>query len=280
MALSHVFKGQSCYRVIVHGKEDFDALDFSLLWEFLKKYQPDIVINSISYNLVDNAETLKEKAWLMNATLPEKLADFLSSLNKYLVHFSTFLVFDGKKNSPYQENDLPSPIGFFGKSKVQGERAIIEAGLKNFLIIRTSWLFGPWRPNFVRHIIEASSRKKSLTAIHDQVGCPTYTIDLAQYTALLIKKHAQGIFHVCNTGEATWCELASEVLSILGRECRLDPITSPLYHQRAKRPPYGVLDTSKFTTYTGIRPRSWIVALRDFLFSSYCREENIKGNCL
>ncbi len=269
MALSHVLKKQALYRVIVHGKEDFDALNFSLLWQFLKEHRPQIVVNCVSYNLIDNAETSKKKAWEMNVILPEKLAEFLNSIGGYLIHFSTFLIFDGKKNAPYQEEDQPSPLGFYGHSKLQGERAIEEGDLDNFLIIRTSWLFGPWRPNFVQYIIEASSQKKAVTAIHDQIGTPTYTLDLANYTSLLIKRHAHGIFHVCNSGEATWCELATETLSILGRECRVEPITSHLYHQKAKRPSYGVLDTSKFTAYTGVKPRPWIVALRDFLFSSY-----------
>ncbi len=268
MALSHIFKQKSCYEIIIHGKEDFDVLDFPRLKEFLLFHRPDIVINSISYNLVDNAETSRDKARELNVVLVERLVEYLVPINSHLVHFSSSLIFDGKKNSPYVEEDTPSPLGFYGKTKLEGERVILKGGLKRFLIIRTSWLFGPWRPNFVQHVIETSREKKVLSAIHDQVGSPTYTLDLALYTHLLLSHNSTGIFHVCNNGEATWCELATETLNILGRHCKVQPITSLLYRQRAKRPPYGVLDTSKFTQMTGHRPRPWIMALREFLFSS------------
>jgi len=268
-ALSHVWKRDPAIELIVHGKEDFDVLKFDELKEYLNEHHPDVVVNSVDFNLIDLAEDLPDNAFKLNQTLPQKLVEFLRDKDVYLINFSTSMVFDGKKHFPYQEEDEINPLGVYGKSKFLGERAIIQGNLKRWLIIRISWLFGPWGPNFVQHIINLSEDKHKISAVHDQIGSPTYTLDLAIFILNLVKKGASGIFHACNSGQATFCELAQETISLLGRNCRVEPITSEMYTQKAPRPMFEVLDNSKYVEVTGHKPRSWMLALRDYIFSFY-----------
>jgi dTDP-4-dehydrorhamnose reductase len=144
--------------------------------------------------------------------------------------------------------------------------------LTRLLIIRTAWLFGPYRINFVDRIIELAGEKASLNVVHDQIGSPTLTSDLAQHTRELVNSGGEGIYHLVNTGKASWCELAAETVACMGLACRIQAIPSREYPQKAERPAYSVLDTTAFTRTTGRTPRPWIKALRSYLFEKEERQ--------
>jgi dTDP-4-dehydrorhamnose reductase len=183
------------------------------------------------------------------------------------VHYSTDFVFNGRKSSPYTPEDQPAPSSVYGQTKLQGERELLALGLPSLLIIRTSWLFGPCKTNFVTRILELAASRPELSVVHDQVGSPSYTPDLAANSLALLDQGATGIFHLANAGRASWCELATEAVRGADLPCRIKPIPSSEYPQKACRPAYSVLDLGAFSAVTGITPRPWLQALREFLFS-------------
>ncbi len=264
-ALVYVLRKKG-YAVLEHGVREVNIFDTQALCTYLDQIQPDCVLNTIAYTHVDLAEQEPEMAFRLNKVFPHILANITGSRGIYLVSYSTDFVFDGLKQAPYNPEDEPHPICVYGSSKLAGERELLALAQPNLLIIRTSWLFGPWKMNFVRHVLELAEQDRVLPAVHDQVGSPTYTLDLAYYTAELIQQNATGIFHVCNSGLASWCELAAEALNAAGRNCQVQALTSDRLPQTAKRPAYSVLDNTKYSKLSGKKPRPWPQALRDYLF--------------
>lgn len=255
------------HKVVPVGRQDLDVLDSDALRRFLDREEPDAVFNAVAYTQVDKAEDEPEAAKALNAALPACLGRLAKERGFLLVHFSTDFVFDGKNRSePYTVDDEPNPTSVYGATKLAGERKLREIDPPRLLIIRTAWLFGPGRKNFVKTMLNLAQERDSLTVVHDQIGSPTYTPDLAAGTLALSEMDASGLYHVANSGVASWCELAAEAISLADLNCTVHAIPSADYPQKAKRPAYSVLDTSKFTKLTGITPRPWVQALREYVF--------------
>ncbi len=252
--------------VVVHGREDADVLNFSALEEYLAAQKPNIVFNTIAYTAVDNAEDDKDGAFRLNKDLPAALGRLSVKLGFKLVHYSTDFVFDGRASEPYALSDEPHPLCVYGESKLAGENALLRAGAKDVFIIRTAWLFGPGKKNFVQTILTLARERSQLKVIHDQIGSPTYTPDLAKYSCILVEKGVQGIYHIVNSGQASWCELAAEAVNMAGMNCTILAIPTSEYPLRAVRPAFSVLNTDKFTARTGVTPRPWVQALREYVF--------------
>ena len=235
--------------------------------DYLTRTGADILFNTVAYTKVDQAEDEPSEAARLNRQLPLVLGQAARNAGVRLVHYSTDFVFNGRKTTPYTIEDQPDPRSVYGSTKLQGERELLALGLPGLLIIRTSWLFGPCKINFVTRILELAAARPELSVVHDQVGSPSYTPDLAANSLALVESGAAGLFHLANSGQASWCELAAEAVRGADLPCRVKPITSAQYPQKAVRPAYSVLDLSKFTAATGITPRPWLQALREFLFS-------------
>jgi len=246
---------------------ELDIFSEEAVSSYVQEHSISHIFNTVAYTQVDLAEEEKEQARLLNRNLPKILAQVASKKNLYFIHYSTDFVFNGKHTLPYEPEDKPHPLSVYGQTKLEGERAITDILKQNFLIIRTAWLFGEDKENFVSKILRLARERESLKVVHDQIGSPTYTKDLALYTLNLLEKQGAGIFHLVNSGQASWCELAQEAISCAGLPCKVIPITSKEYPQRALRPSFSVLSTRKFTQLTGITPRPWIQALREYLFS-------------
>jgi dTDP-4-dehydrorhamnose reductase len=259
--------GQHEIITIPLSRSDFDPLNEESLTALLEREEPDFVFNTVAYTMVDQAEDEENNAHLLNTTLPATLSRLCKQRGAKLIHYSTDFVFDGKKDSPYTEEDRTNPQSVYGETKLAGEERIMELGYDNILIIRTAWLFGPYKSNFVHKIVNLAKERENLTVVHDQNGSPTYTPDLAEYSIELLRHEARGIFNVVNSGKASWCELATEAVDSSAINCRVDPVPTSAYPTKAKRPPYSVLDTSKFSELTGITPRPWVQALRDYLYN-------------
>ena len=133
-------------------------------------------------------------------------------------------------------------------------------------VVRTGWLFGPGKRNFVDDILNACHRRDSITIVDDRTGSPTYSLDLALWSIMLAERQATGLWHAVNSGQATWCELACEAVGLAGNECRVEPIPSSQWPQKAPRPPYTVLGCGKLSEYLGMHPRPWTQALREHFF--------------
>lgn len=265
-AAAKVFSDCGC-RVAAHGREDADPTSRESLLAMIRRWRPDCLINAVGFHDVQAAERDPEAAYLLNAHLPSWLADIARQSGMYLVHFSSDLVFDGEKRTPYRPGDRARPDTVLGSSKLAGEQAIAETAPEAALIVRTSWLFGPWKTNFIHTLLERARTEHILPVAHDVIGSPTYTLDLAHYTYQLFRQGACGLFHLCNCGRASWCELAAEALATTEYNVKVEPIASDPASKRAMRPRNYVLDTSDFTRVAQQKPRPWLQALRDFMFS-------------
>ena len=261
------------YECALVGRPDLDVTDQDSLTACINKFSPAYIVNTIAYTQVELAEEQEQEALLLNRALPSLLGRIVKNTSMYLVHYSTDFVFNGKKTTPYTEDDVASPLCVYGQSKLEGEQALLRQNLDNCCIVRTAWLFGPGKKNFVQTMINLAVQKKSLSVVADQIGSPTYTADLAQYSLKLLTTKPSGIVHIVNAGQASWCELAAETMRLTQMECLVTPVPSAAYPQKAMRPPYSVLSTERFTKLTGSTPRPWPQALADYINTEFLQAE-------
>jgi dTDP-4-dehydrorhamnose reductase len=254
---------------------DIDEIDIRKEEETATKIErarPAIVINLAGYTDVDDCESNEQEAFVVNADGMRHIALGVRRCGAKAIYMSTDYVFDGKKDTPYVEDDIPNPLNIYGRSKWKGEQSVLElAG--DGLIIRTQWLYGRYGRNFVTAILRQAKEKsvrldseKVLSIVDDQIGSPTYTVDLSKAIALLIRKRASGIFHVANSDFCSWYDFGQAILRLSGmEEVSVVPISSGELDRKAVRPSYSVLSTEKFKQETGIKLRPWSEALKDFL---------------
>jgi dTDP-4-dehydrorhamnose reductase len=216
--------------------------------KFFKTCRPDIIINCAAYTAVDQAEHDRETASQLNAEWPETLASISQRDHSLIIHYSTDYVFDGKDYHPYTETHPPDPQCFYGKTKLDGENAILINAF-NAVIIRTSWLYSSFGKNFVKTIIDKGRQTKQLRVVCDQIGSPTYAFDLAKTTLDLIPQfkglNQHEIFHYANEGVCSWYDFAIAILKIAKVDCAVEAVGTREYPTPAVRPPYSVLDKSK-----------------------------------
>ena len=251
------------------GREDGPVTSPDFLEERLAALNPQYIFNGIAYTAVDEAEDHRDDAYELNKSFPAMLGRLVRGSTIRLLHYSTDFVFNGKKKFPYGEEDTPDPLSVYGSSKLAGEQALLATAPDNCCILRTAWLFGPGRKNFVSTILKLAASSPKLTVVHDQVGCPTFTDDLAEWSLQLAEKNISGLFHAVNGGQASWCELASEAVSLVNADATVQPITSAQWPQKAQRPAYSVLNTDKLCTLLNTPPRPWPQALRDYIFQTF-----------
>lgn len=256
------------YAVVASARNDFDPLNAKEVAAYIDGHAPDAVCNAIAYTQVDKAEDEEQEALNLNRVFPRILGRIMKDRPAIsFLHCSTDFVFNGRGDKPYKETDPTAPLSVYGRSKLEGEKALLELQIEKLCIVRTAWLFGPGKKNFVSTMLDLCRQGKDLRVVHDQVGSPTYSMDLAAYCLNLMQAGGAGIFHVVNSGQASWCELASEAIRLAQIECSLAPVPSTGYPTKAVRPAYSVLDCSRFTNVTGIKPRSWAGALADYIFT-------------
>lgn len=258
------------WQVETLGRADGNLQDMAFLESRVADADADVVFNAVAWTQVDEAEEHPEEALLVNRTLPDALARILKARGRgRLVHFSTDFVFSGARQKPWTEEDPPHPASVYGRTKLAGEEAVLSVLPERACVVRTAWLFGPGRRNFVETILDACRRRDAISVVHDQTGSPTYSLDLAQWSVELAEREATGIWHAVNSGQASWCELACEAIALTASPCRVEPVASAQWPQKASRPAYSVLDVGKLSEFLGKKPRPWPQALRDFLFSEY-----------
>lgn len=252
------------------GREDGDLLDPEFLRSRLESCKPDIVFNTVAWTQVDDAEDHPEAAMRVNRGLPNALARIIQGMpDVWLGQISTDFVFSGYHLEPFNEEAKPNSPTVYGKTKQAGEEAVLSLLPERSCVIRTAWLFGPGRKNFVDTILAACRKNDSISVVDDQHGSPTYTLDVADWCVALANKRATGIWHAVNSGQASWCELATEAIQLMSGLCRVQPISSQEWPQKARRPNNSSLDNSKLARFLGKKPRCWGQALRDYLFSEY-----------
>jgi len=231
----------------------------------IDKLRPDIVTNIAAYTDVDGCESNEEKALSVNAEGARHVALAALKCRAKMVYLSTDYVFDGNKREPYLESDSPHPLNVYGRSKWKGEQYVQEL-VKDSLIVRTQWLYGRYGKNFVTSILRQAKEKRVLSIVNDQIGSPTYTVDLGKAVSALIQFDARGIFHVANSDLCTWYTFGQAILKLSGMDkVRVIPISSKEDGRPATRPSYSVLNCQKLKKKTGLTLRPWSDALKEHL---------------
>lgn len=240
------------------------------LLTYIRSYPFEAIVNCAAYTAVDKAEEERDLAFRINGEAPGWLAD----TGIPLIHVSTDYVFDGSKDGYYTEDDPVAPLGVYGRSKLEGERAVL-AGQSRSLILRTAWVISAQRNNFLKTMLRIGAANPRLRVVDDQRGCPTSAADIAAAIRTIALRMIDdpaapaGIYHFVNAGEATWCELAREIFALSGAaggpSPEVDAIATADYPTAAKRPANSRLSTSKIAADYGIHPRDWRAAVRDIV---------------
>ena len=238
----------------ITNKENCDSV--------FNKEKPDFCINAAAYTAVDKAESEPEQAHLINCIGAKNLAETCKEFNAKLIHISTDFVFDGSKNSPYNETDLPNPKGVYGQTKLEGEIAIQEV-FDAYFIIRTSWVYSQFGNNFMKTMLRLASERTSLSIVNDQIGTPTNAIDLAECLVTIITEHSKlntehyGIYNFSNEGQCSWFDFAKKIFEINQVKIDVIPIPTTQFPTPAERPKYSVLDKTKIKSTFGIEIKPW-----------------------
>ena len=262
-------------RVPSRAQADFaePAALAAYLVENLAAGRGDIVVNAAAYTAVDRAEAEVADAWAVNALAPAVIAAETARLGVPLIHLSTDYVFDGSKDTPYVETDAVGPRSVYGASKEGGEQAVRTANPRH-VIVRTAWVYGPHRANFVKTMLRVGGERDSLSVVDDQIGCPTSTADIATAIAIIVGAITDGrtdwgTYHLAGTGETSWFGFASAIFDGVrargGRAPALHPIETSGYPTPARRPANSRLDCTRFERVFGFRARPWEDALADTL---------------
>ena len=244
------------YEVIETDVDTLDITNAEQVNQVLKDKMPEVVIHCAAYTNVDKAEEDLKTAELINVTGTENIADACGKLGITMVYISTDYVFDGTKDSPYTPQDKPNPINNYGMTKYEGEEAVRSFCEKHY-IARTSWLYGHHGKNFVETMLSLKD-KDELKVVDDQIGCPTWTVELANGILKLLDSKPYGTYHVCGSGHTTWYGFAKEIFKLSGLEVNLKPCTTDEFPRVAKRPALSIMENEGIC-------RNWQFALKDYL---------------
>jgi len=244
------------------NSQEANILEESHLRKVFQESNPEVVINCAAYTAVDIAEDEPLKAAAVNAQAPELIAQLCLEHDAFLIHISTDFVFDGEKPVPLTEDDIPNPINTYGKTKLLGEEAITRT-LDKHVIIRTSWLYSEFGSNFLKTMIRLGLEREELSVVFDQVGTPTYAIDLAKVIIEIasLENPSYGLYHYSNEGTASWYDFAHAIFKHENLEIQLKPVRTSKYPTKAARPAYSVMDKSKIKEAFNIAIPHWYDSL-------------------
>lgn len=252
------------YKVFPVDREEMDITDFACCEQVMNHIKPHIVIHTAAYTAVDQAESDRERAYLVNAYGTRNVAVVAQQLGAKLVYISTDYVFSGEGNIARDEFQAVSPINVYGASKLAGEQFVKELHQKSF-IVRTSWVYGQHGNNFVKTMLALSKQKQEISVVHDQIGCPTYTIDLATTIIEVMNTSLYGTYHVSNSGKCSWHEFATAIIELSGLDTKVIPVYTDAFPRPAARPAFSVFDHMSLRVNGFKVPRPWKEALADFL---------------
>jgi dTDP-4-dehydrorhamnose reductase len=281
--------------IIGVGRQALDLTQPDRIRQIISEIKPDLIVNAAAYTAVDKAQTEPELAKSINAVAPTIMAEEQARHGGILIHISTDYVFDGRKNTPYTEEDAPNPLSVYGQSKLAGEEGIQKTSQSlqsahqelRYIILRTAWVYGTYgKSNFVKTMLRLGAERDEIRVVADQVGTPTWACDIASSLAILGQKvHEQGapspltgIYNFTSSGIASWYDFAIAIFEEakqLGFELKVQrvvPITTSEYPTPATRPAYSVLAGQKITAALGSHPPHWRQGLRQMLAELYSRQ--------
>jgi dTDP-4-dehydrorhamnose reductase len=244
---------------------ELDISDEEAVGQYFFTEKPDVVINCAAYTAVDKAEQEETLAYLVNSKAVGNLARAAAQYNAFLVHISTDYVFEGNFHRPYVETDVTNPVSKYAKSKFSGEK-MIQAHATRAMIIRTSWLYSEYGHNFVKTILRYGKERGKLSVVFDQIGSPTYALDLARLVLAVVHRpdlpESVEIFHYSNEGVASWYDFACAIIELSGISCKILPIETREYPLPAARPFYSVFNKSKIKQRFQIEIPHWRESLK------------------
>lgn len=245
-------------------RAQLDITDEKAVSLYVENLKPDAIIHCAAYTNVDGAEADREGAYKVNALGTKYLAEAAKLVGSKMVYVSTDYVFDGNGTEPYEVDHQTSPLGVYGETKLDGEK-ILQETLDEFFIVRTAWVYGINGNNFVKTMLKLGQDRKELGVVYDQVGSPTYTVDLAKLLVELISSNKYGVYHASNEGVCSWYDFAVEIFQQTGMDVKVNPLTSDEFPRPAARPKYSVLSKKKIVDQGFTPLRDWKEALKDYL---------------
>ncbi len=249
--------------------DELDICDKKAVFNYFVNNPCKIIVNCAAYTFVDKAEEETKECYNVNFNGVQNIIEAIEDRGIKLIHISTDYVFDGKKSKPYNEKDLTSPTGVYGKSKLAGEIAICNSKV-NSIIIRTSWLYSNYGHNFVKTMLKLGSDRNEIGVVNDQFGSPTFAHDLAKTIIKIVedKKYTWSsgdIFHYSNEGSCSWHEFAFEIFKFSKMDLNVKKLTTEEFPTKAVRPKYSLLDKSKIKNGFDLKIPNWNISLKKML---------------
>jgi len=266
-AIKKVAAGFPAFNFVYTDYTELDITDAGAVAAVFAEQEIHACVNCAAYTAVDKAESEEELAFKLNFEAALNLAEACEQYGAQLIHISTDYVFDGKSNRPYTEEDEANPDSIYGSSKLRGE-ATVTGTAADTIVIRTSWLYSEFGVNFVKRMKELMAEKENLNVVFDQVGTPTYAVDLAQTILTVLDKVFEtpgnygGIYHYSNEGVISWYDFAVAIKELISSNCNVQPITSDKYPTPAKRPAYSVFNKQKIKDTFGLQIPYWRESLK------------------
>lgn len=248
------------------GREALDLADAAEPRRLFEKYRFTALVNTAAYTQVDQAEIEREKALAINAKAPGILSELCRKNGARFVHFSTDYVFNGESSTPYRETDPIDPINYYGQTKALGEKSVLDAN-PEALVLRTSWVYSQHGKNFVKTMASLGRDRDELKVVNDQIGSPTWALDLARVTKLALETDLRGVYHYSGEGTCSWYDFACAIKERLGFKARITPIPSSEFPTKAKRPRYSLLSKEKIKRDLGVTIPTWRESLDQMLSS-------------
>ncbi len=246
------------FRIEFLTSKDVDITQTLMIDAAFQRYQPHVVINCAAYTMVDQAEDEEVKAKMINTESAGLIAEACKRYNSLLIHISTDFVFEGSKALPLNEADNTNPLSVYGRTKLDGEKEIMGK-MEKYIILRTSWLYSSYGHNFVKTMLRLGKERESLGVVADQIGTPTYAMDLAEAILNIVGSNVAdyGIYHYSNEGVASWFDFAHGVFKFSNLKVKLSPISSVQFPTKAIRPAFSVMDKTKIKKVFGLEIPHW-----------------------
>ncbi|XJZ26966.1 dTDP-4-dehydrorhamnose reductase [Bacillota bacterium Lsc_1132] len=248
------------HEVFGTNRDQLDITNEENVLSFISDVRPDVILHCAAYTNVDAAESDEETAYQINALGTEYLAKAAKETGAKMLYISTDYVFDGTATEPYEVDQPTKPLGAYGRTKFAGEE-LLKKHLDRYFIVRTAWVFGVGGNNFVKTMIRLGEERGEVGVVHDQVGSPTYTVDLASFMLELMVTDKFGTYHATNSGVCSWYEFAVEIFKQAGLNVKVNPLTTDQFPRPAKRPSYSVLSKKKLVEQGFTPLRNWKEAL-------------------
>ena len=254
------------FAVTALTKAQLDITDRDAVFRAIDSVKPDVLINTAAYTNADECEKKTDIAIQTNGTAVGYLAQAAKAIDARIIHISTDYIFDGEKEGRYREDDKPNPLSVYGRSKLLGEQELVRF-TDNYIIIRTQWMFGENRDNFVDTILRLAREKDELRVVDDQYGSPTYTKDVAAIIKWFVEHNRvkARVFHFSNEGIVSRFGFAQEIFKLAGVKARLVPVATSAFPRPARRPYNSALDKTEILQVTGMSIRPWQEALYEYL---------------